>query len=71
MIMNNSNFFQGASQDGSVDFIVTFDSTINEYVADIFDANIKKTTEAYIDTFSFSTLTQAVDDLTNYQLDIR
>ena len=43
MIMNNSNFFQGASQDGSVDFIVTFDSTTNEYVADIFDANIKKT----------------------------
>lgn len=71
MFINDSNYFQGVSQDGSIDFIVTFDSVGNEYLADIFEANIKRTNDAYINTLSFTTLTEAIEDLATYQLNIR
>lgn len=71
MFINDSNYFQGVNQDGSIDFIVTFDSVGNEYLADIFEANIKITNDAYIDTLSFTTLTEAIEDLATYQLNIR
>lgn len=71
MFINDSNYFQGVSQDGLIDFVVTFNPVKNEYIADVFEANIKKNNDAYIDTISFTTLAEAIEDLTTYQLNIR
>lgn len=62
--------YQGTSLDKSVNFYVQFDEEKGVFIADVFDASIEIDAygEAYIESFEFDTMQEAIKDLNNYQL---
>lgn len=62
--------YQGTSLDKSVNFYVQFDEEKGVFIADVFDASIEIDDygKAYIESFEFDTMQEAIKDLNNYQL---
>lgn len=63
-----NNFHEGMNIDKTIDFHITFDEGNQEYVVDIFDAQIADKDQAYIRTFECESLEEALEDAQNYKL---
>lgn len=62
--------YQGFSLDRSVRFYVTYNEDLGCFVADVFDPKLEDQDygKAYIESFEFDTLEQAIEDLKYYKL---
>lgn len=62
--------YQGFSLDKSVRFYVTYDDDQGVFIADVFDPKLEDQDygKAYIESFEFDTLEQAIEDLKYYKL---
>lgn len=68
---NNVNQeYSGFSLDGSVRFYVTYDEDQKCFIADVFDPDLEAEDygKAYIESFEFDSLKEAIEDLKHYQL---
>mgnify|MGYP000508809324 CR=1 FL=1 len=65
-----SNQYQNLNIDKTVKFYVTYDEEQNCFIADVFDAALEEQDygKAYIESFEFDTMQEAIEDLNNYQL---
>ena len=62
--------YQGFSLDKSVRFYVTYDEDQGVFIADVFDPNLEDQDygKAYIESFEFDSLEEAIEDLKHYKL---
>lgn len=67
--MSNQSY-QGFSLDKSVRFYVTYDEENSCFVADVFDPKFEHENygKAYIESFEFDSMEEAIEDLKHYQL---
>lgn len=65
----NQNYV-GFSLDNSVKFYVNYDEDLGQFVGDVFDAKLEETDidKAYVESFEFDNLQEAIDDLKHYKL---
>lgn len=68
---SNVNEYQGYSLDNSVKFYVAYNEDLKCFVADIFNSKIEAQDygKAYVESFEFDTLAEAIADLKHYQLE--
>lgn len=62
------NYHEGMNIDNTIDFHITFDEENQEYVVDIFNAQIADKDQAYIETFECESLKEALEDAQQYKL---
>ena len=62
--------YQGFSLDKSVRFYVTYDEEQGVFIADVFDSKLEEQDygKAYIESFEFDSLDEAIEDLNQYKL---
>ena len=62
--------YQGFSLDRSVRFYVTYNEDLGCFVADVFDPKLEDQDygKAYIESFEFDSLEEAIEDLKYYKL---
>lgn len=56
--------YQGTNPVAGIDFYITLEA--GEAFADVFDSSIEDSDEAHLDSFSYASLEEAVDDLFAY-----
>lgn len=68
--MKNEQSYEGFSLDKSVKFYVTYDEDQKCFIADVFDPDLEAEDygKAYIESFEFDSLKEAIEDLKHYQL---
>jgi len=67
---NKEQSYEGFSLDKSVRFYVTYDEDLECFIADVFDPRFEAENyeKAYIESFEFDSLEEAIEDLKRYQL---
>ncbi|WP_107860819.1 hypothetical protein [Neisseria weaveri] len=65
-----SIYQEGLNFDRTVDFFISFDEETEEYVVDIFNAQISDKDQAYIETFECEHFEEALESAQNYKLPI-
>ncbi|UOO75943.1 hypothetical protein LVJ85_07755 [Neisseria sp. Dent CA1/247] len=63
-----SIYQEGLNFDRTVDFFISFDEETEEYVVDIFNAQISDKDQAYIETFECEDFEEALELAQNYKL---
>ncbi|SAY50830.1 hypothetical protein [Neisseria weaveri] len=63
-----NTYQEGLNFDKTVDFFISFDEETEEYIVDIFNAQIADKDQAYIETFEYENFEEALEAAQNYKL---